>query len=350
MMRAQFSTTNVPPGDQANAWHQWYSPVFEVTPRTSPGENFLARNDVWSLGGLVVSRVVAPPFTMVRARANLVNTPVDHWVLSYCNRGVTNIETSRSALRASPKSLFLWSLREPSCGEQTEVDRVEILLPRDMFPEIRGQLDALGVSVLDTPSGSVLGEYMMALSRWLPNLEPDAEISVMEAVHNMISACLVPNVSNIERAEDDMTGFLVDRVKQTIHQHLRSPSLGPDVLCKLIGISRSSLYRLFRYNGGIMHYIQRQRLLHAHAILSDPLNRQRILTVSEDLCFPDASSFSRAFRREFGCSPTDVRDAAARGNPVRAVSQLRNHGRHRQICRLSPSRRIAPVDRAGLGG
>lgn len=326
MMRAQFSTTNVPPGDQANAWHQWYSPVFEVTPRTSPGECFLARNDVWNLGGLVISRVVAPPVTMARARANLVNTPVDHWVLGYCKRGVTNIETSRSAFSASPKSLFLWSLGEPSCGEQTEVDSVEILLPRDLFPEIRGQLDAFGVSVLDTPSGSVLGEYMMALSRWLPNLEPDAEVSVMEAVHNMISACLAPSVDNIKRAEGDMRGFLIDRVRQMIQLHLRSPSLGPEVLCKLLGMSRSSLYRLFVYNGGIVHYIQRQRLLHAHAILSDPLNRQRILAVSEDLCFPDASSFSRAFRREFGCSPTDVRDAAAMGKPVRATSRLQDHG------------------------
>jgi AraC-type DNA-binding domain-containing proteins len=326
MMRAQFSTANVPSADQADAWHRWYSPVFEITPKKPSGEHFLARNDVWSLGGLVVSHVVAPPVATVRARANLVNTPVDHWVLGYCKRGATSLETSRSALRASPKSLFLWSLGEPSCGEQTEVDRVEILLPRDMFPEIREQLDALRVSVLDTPSGSVLGEYMMALSRWLPNLEPDAEVSVMEAVHNMILACLAPNVDNIKRAENDMRDFLIDRVRQMIHLHLRSPSLGPDVLCKLVGMSRSSLYRLFMYYGGIMRYIQHQRLLHAHAILSDPLNRQSILAVAEDLCFPDASSFSRAFRREFGCCPTEVRDAAAMGTPVRAVSRLQDHG------------------------
>lgn len=43
--------------------------------------------------------------------------------------------------------------------------------------------------------------------------------------------------------------------------------------------------------------------------------------IAESLCFADASSFSRAFRREFGMSPSDVRAATLSG--LRPADQAR---------------------------
>lgn len=321
MIPAKFSTANIAPCDQADAWHRWFWPVFDIRPKDSPDDRYFpARNEVWNLGGLIVSRIIAPAATAVRTRANLGQAPIDHWVLGCCRKGMTTIQTDRAIVKAATNKPYLWSLGEASYSTRTQVDRVQILLPRDRFPEIRSQIDALCGSILDGPSAAVLGEYLSALSRWLASVPPEAIPRIAASVHNMISACLVPNADNVERAEADMNGFHFDRVRRAVLMHLRSPSLGPGVLCKLVGISRSSLYRLFMYEGGIMCYIQRQRLLQAHAVLSDPLNRQTILAVSEDLCFSDASSFSRAFRREFGLSPSDVRAAAAGGNSLPPLS------------------------------
>jgi AraC-like DNA-binding protein len=55
------------------------------------------------------------------------------------------------------------------------------------------------------------------------------------------------------------------------------------------------------------------RLLEAHAVLSDRATKKSVSAVAEDLCFADASSFSRAFKREFGHSPGEVRSAALAG-------------------------------------
>lgn len=326
MVPTAFSTENFAPSDRASAWHRWLWPVFDVGPSVVPDDRLLARNEVWDLGDLLVSRVVASPSTTVRRRANLAKAPVDHWVLSCCRKGATSVRTERAFLEARPNVPFLWSLGEPSRIEWTNVDKVQLLLPRDMFPEIRTQLDALRGSVLNGPSAAVLGEYIGGLARWLPRISAEAVPLVAASVHNMISACVAPSADTLRRAETDLNCFQLDRVRRAVQAHLRSPSLGPEALCKMVGMSRSSLYRLFLNSGGIMHYIQRQRLLRAHAILSDPLSRQTVVAVSEDLCFSDASSFSRAFRRQFGCSPSDVRAAATGGNPPPPFSRPREHG------------------------
>lgn len=320
MLATQFSTAHLASAEHTDAWQRWFWPVFDVEPGASAPESFVASNHVWNVGGLVVSYVAAPSATVVRGKKNLASAPVDHWVLGLCHKGETGIETARSTLHAPAGIPFLWSLGEASRTERTAIERVQILMPRDMFPDIRAELDTLRGSVLDTPAGVVLAEYMTALERWLPVLAPEALPRVAAAIHNMIAACLVPGTGNLERAQVEIGCFLKDRVKQAVKTHLRSPSLGPKALCKMVGMSRSSLYRLFMYEGGIMHYIQHQRLLEAHALLSDPHNRLTIVAISEQLCFSDATSFSRAFRREFGNCPSEVRQAAARGDPLPAYS------------------------------
>ena len=105
----------------------------------------------------------------------------------------------------------------------------------------------------------------------------------------------------------------LERVRQAIQQNLRSPTLTPKRVSRLVGMSRSQLYRLFEPTGGVARYIQRARLREAYRVLSDAENRCDIREVAEDLGFFDPSSFSRAFRQEYGCSPRDVRMNAQSG-------------------------------------
>ena len=79
--------------------------------------------------------------------------------------------------------------------------------------------------------------------------------------------------------------------------------------------------------GGVTRYIRRQRLLESHAALCDPIGDKSIAAIAEELCFTDASEFSRAFRREFGASPSDVRAAARAGLIPSAVSKASTGGK-----------------------
>src|SRR4051812_29513017 len=99
----------------------------------------------------------------------------------------------------------------------------------------------------------------------------------------------------------------LERIRAVIRKNMASPTLGPEKLCRLAGVSRSQLYRTFEPHGGVARYIQVQRLRLAHAMLSDPGCRLTVAAIAERAGLFDASAFSRAFRQEFGYTPTEAR-------------------------------------------
>jgi AraC-like DNA-binding protein len=114
-------------------------------------------------------------------------------------------------------------------------------------------------------------------------------------------------------AQGQINATLKEKARRCILRNLRSPQLGLNLLCHELGMSRSSLYRLLESEGGVDRYIQHHRMAESFAQLSDPSNTQPIVVIAYELGMLDPSSFSRAFRRQFGISPTDVREAARAG-------------------------------------
>jgi AraC-like DNA-binding protein len=313
MTPGTFTTEPLRPRDQFDAWREWYYPVLDVIAKYPADGGFPAEVQLWNLGGLAMSRTSAPPVDVLRTQVHLRRDAVDHWVISYCARGAHSATTAGASLEVPARVPFLWSLGQEFYHERTHVDRVQFFLPRDSFPDIAPLLDAVLGSTLDTPLGHLLGDYMIALERHLPAVTEAELPGLRGAVGAMVAAAVAPSSDRVAVAGRQIDLGRRERVRQAVRRHLRTPTFGPKILCRLVGMSRSSLYRLFQDTGGVARYIQSQRLLEAHAVLSDPGTTQSISSIAEDLCFADASSFSRTFKREFGQSPSDVRSAALAG-------------------------------------
>jgi AraC-like DNA-binding protein len=316
-----FATQVLRSQDQFEAWREWYQPILDILPKQSTGAEFPAETHMWKLGDLSMSRTIAPSVHVVRRKTNLRRDPVDHWVISYCARGAHFARTADTELEVPARVPFLWSLGQEFLHERTRVDRIQLFLARDAFRDVAPLLDAALGSTLDSPLGHLLGDYMMALEQRLAVMTAADLPRLAVAVGAMVAAAVAPSAERTAVAKPQIGRK--ERVRQAVRRHLRTPTLGPKTLSRLVGMSRSNLYRLFEDAGGVARYVQRERLLEARAVLSDPATTRSISAIAEDLCFADASSFSRSFKREFGYSPSEVRSAALGGLALGATPRHR---------------------------
>jgi AraC-like DNA-binding protein len=107
-------------------------------------------------------------------------------------------------------------------------------------------------------------------------------------------------------------GAVIMEIRRYIEQHIALTDLGPDHLCKMFGLSRASLYRLFEPIGGVTDYIRTRRLRAAFDMLANE-GKRTVGEIAYACGFADISAFSRAFRNQFGMSPSEVREMGDRG-------------------------------------
>lgn len=309
------ATRSERPVEQDDAWGEQRRPFLDVPIGHPVRDGIASDGQIWQLGSIAVSRVAVPTVVAANHEPGRARVDGDHWVLACCESAATRVRTGKGDLKVPAGVPFLWSVANCSMAEDLEsdrllVDRVEIYTSGALLRGIVPRLDSAGVTVLDTPLGHLLGDYMLALERRLPDLTENERARLAHALLAMAGTCLAPSAGRGAVARTQIELTRLGRAQQAIRQNLRTPALGPKMLCRLIGVSRSNLYRLFETAGGVTKYVQRQRLVGAYEILRDPTNRKAISAIAEELCFTSASGFSRAFRHEFGCPPNEVRAAA----------------------------------------
>ncbi|HEV7256225.1 MAG TPA: helix-turn-helix domain-containing protein [Bosea sp. (in: a-proteobacteria)] len=255
--------------------------------------------------------------TAVRNRTLLRANPIDHWVITLGRRRTVGSAGDGVELDVPPSVPYVSSLGRELVSQRSRDERLQLYLPRDSFRELAPVLDAAQAQALDTPLGRLLGDYIGLLERSFVDLEPADMPRLTNAVRAMVLACTGPSSDRLDVATSQINLTRREKVRQFIDRNLREPELDAALLCREIGMSRTQLYRLVHDDGGVARYIRQRRLLRAYADLSDASNSASINAIADALCFEDASSFSRAFKQEFGLNPRDVRAAAVAGQTLR---------------------------------
>jgi AraC-like DNA-binding protein len=100
-------------------------------------------------------------------------------------------------------------------------------------------------------------------------------------------------------------------IRGDIEAHLATGDLSPGAVAKRQQISDSYIRKLFESEGtSFSQFVLGRRLERAHRMLAGPGGASRsIASIAFDAGFGDLSYFNRTFKRYFGLTPSEVRDA-----------------------------------------
>ncbi|MCZ8163783.1 MAG: AraC family transcriptional regulator [Beijerinckiaceae bacterium] len=182
------------------------------------------------------------------------------------------------------------------------------------------RLDAplLATRVATSPVGPLIREHLLSMARHFARLTPIQQAFILNQAVDLVVLAIVTFGNGL--AGNLPLSSLVEPARTYIAQNLRDSSLNPERVAKALGISRATLYRAFRQQGGgIAQTIRDARLEKAKELLESSPRDVSISEIALQCGILDTVNFSRQFRRRFGLSPTDHR--LERFSPTRRVNE-----------------------------
>jgi AraC-like DNA-binding protein len=300
--RVTFDTAQVAPEHRFDAWRSILALTHEID---GAPDGFDARLTSTSLGTLVASEMSASPQSVARPPQRVRRDGLDHVVLHLTSSDF-DVEMGDARFRVPSGSITVNTLSRPfRRSAAAEQGSIVLSLSRDLVAGVLPEPEVFHGHVLQGPLGHLFGEHMRSLVRHAHLVTAAEADGLARATAQLLAAGLEPARSRIRSSRVEIEAAVLLRCKRYVERHLGSPTLTPDAICREIGLSRSTLFRLFRSSGGISSYIRMQRLRAAHNALAAP-DQPRVSDVAHRYGFSDAAAFSRAFRTTFGTSPRDV--------------------------------------------
>lgn len=193
-----------------------------------------------------------------------------------------------------------------------------LILPRRRLPAPSAAIEAAhGLLIAArSPLGVVLGSLIDALrcGEREPAKQETPEDALMRALFAALASAVVEGPSELIES-DPLLGTIRDHVEA----NLGDETLSPETIARHFGLSRASLYRLWRPLGGVAGHVRERRLARAKLLLSEARHRRTTIAEIAYACgFRDADSFTHIYRRRFGCSPKETASERLPRRPRRA--------------------------------
>ncbi|WP_164467260.1 helix-turn-helix domain-containing protein [Caulobacter flavus] len=291
-----FSTDEIARPNRLDAWRTAMAPLFEVAAPDDDGHAFEGAAFTAFLGPLAVGGTRMGALAYERTKALVRRDQTDHFLLR---------------LDYTPSSpggiLRLIDLGQPIRLPPEPMVCLCAFIPRDALLGVLPQAESLHGREIGGARGRLLADHLRGVVRAAGEADIADAPALAEATLLTIAACLSPSPVRDEPAMSMVEAALLRQARGMIERELCDPGLTPARLAAGLSISRATLYRLFQADGGVARYVQKRRLRCIHRLLGDPRERRTIGELSFDFCFGDEASFARAFRREFGCTASEVR-------------------------------------------
>lgn len=313
----RFSTDNLPARDGLVIWREVCGRTMmrlDMEPLSEAPFHCSAR--IRMLPGLAMSSIVTAPNRLTRDRG-LIADGNDDLVLAIAIVGAATISQQGSDAVLDPGDAVLISSAEPSVTVVPQESHfLSLAIPVAALMRLTRDLEGNMRCRLPESSWALrlLAVYLTALDDEQELTAPELQHTVVTHIYDLVALALGATRDVAESAKDrGLRAARLRAIKADILDNI-GRHLSVDVIAARHGISPSYVRKLFEGEGTTFtDFVLAQRLVRARHMLIDPrFSGHMISTIAYDAGFGDLSYFNRTFRRRFGMTPRDVREAARR--------------------------------------
>ena len=289
-------TRDLPSAIRFDVWRAFWEPVVHVAAPRSGADGFSGHAELRRLGRHVLLKIEADIADYRRARSEGLRDGLDHWLLAL-RLGDADGQPEELLLGSLSLGFGVRGLGGNWCG---------VLIQPEHLPQLAPVFATMRSMPLRSPAARMLGGMLPRMAASADEINAEDAPRLESALSSMMTACLMGLEMRPATTRQQLEAARRARVVALVDAALGEAELSPAMLVQRSGISRSELYRCFAPIGGIARVIQQRRLRQAYRELVRVDAPPSVSRIGEAVGFYDPSSFTRAFRREFGCTPSEV--------------------------------------------
>ena len=313
-----FSTNDLPETDRVAMWREHFGRValrveiepaerqrFEanVTSRILPGLNLLR-------SGLSAVRLTRTRELIADGNDDLILVVNRRGSIAIAGRGHEVLLREGDALLRSSDEITVF---ERACYGET----LTLRIPRSILSSLVVDVDGATMRVIPRQSGALklLTCYMKAL---IDERTPGTlELQHLIVKHVTDLAALTLGATRDAESMAKVRGMPAARLrtaKTYIIENSARRDLSIAMVAAHLGVTPRYLQRIFEADGNTFStWLLSQRLVRAHRLLcKSQFAEQAVSVIAYEVGFGDLSYFNRCFRKQYGVTPREVREAAAK--------------------------------------
>jgi len=253
-----------------------------------------------------------------RMTRELAANSSDNLIFAVVTNGVGIISQRDREATIGAGEALLMSATEPSISTLHSGGRfITLSVPRDAISTMVVEPNSMLVHPIPRQNEALrlLTGYLGILNEVDKLSAPELQRTVVTHIHDLLASALGATQNTVLLAEErGIRSARMRAIMFDIVDNLEKRELSITNVALRFSVTPRYIQKLFESDGTTFtEYVLERRLLEANRLLSDSrLAKRSISDVAFKVGFGDLSYFTRAFRRRFGMTPSDVKEQARR--------------------------------------
>jgi len=312
-MKTVFSTGKVHPRDRVNYWREEASKAYVVHDfSSSAGRSFCGTIRAGSLDVLGLSLFESAACTVERTQRCLRHDGDDDLLVCMQTAGRKTVHQDGRDAVLGVNDMVLVDPRRPfSLGIENGHGSLAVKVPRNELQARVGDVTRLTARAISgqQPAAALASGFLAMLPEHIESFNGQTGTKIAHQAIDLLALAFAANADIGQVALSCRRETTLLRLKATIEGALYNHTLKPVDAAAAAGISARYANSLLAEEGtSLERYIVLRRLQRCHKALLDPAQARRSVSdIAYSYGFSDLSHFTRRFKAQFGCLPSDCR-------------------------------------------